>query len=362
MPIERAQQPMAYTRTMPDIAPQVWAQRGQVISSDDETSFDMAKLPSGSKASTMIYRSTSGIDGAPTVVSGALFVPPGDAPDGGWPVISYAHYTTGVSQGCGPTADKELAGSISFVGAILGQGYAVAYTDYVGLGDIGAEPRQVHPYLEPKSAAFNVIDAVRAARTLDPELSDRWVAVGNSQGGQAAFAAAEYGKEYGDGTQLLGSAAVVPALDASRLGDPATLTDAQKSVFPLLIAGLSAVDPEIIPTDYLPEGSDQSVSCAPGPVQPKDASPEAVARLTERLASYALPQIPTQIPIAVYYGGNDQLIRPEWTEEALQRACDLGDTIEATRVDDGGHDLNPGDALTDWVKARFAGEPAPSDC
>lgn len=99
MPIERAQQPMAYTRTMPDIAPQVWAQRGQVISSDDETSFDMAKLPSGSKASTMIYRSTSGIDGAPTVVSGALFVPPGDAPDGGWPVISYAHYTTGVSQG-----------------------------------------------------------------------------------------------------------------------------------------------------------------------------------------------------------------------------------------------------------------------
>lgn len=89
---------------------------------------------------------------------------------------------------------------------------------------------------------------------------------------------------------------------------------------------------------------------------------EAVARLTERLASYALPQIPTQIPIAVYYGGNDQLIRPEWTEEALQRACDLGDTIEATRVDDGGHDLNPGDALTDWVKARFAGEPAPSDC
>ncbi|AQA06446.1 hypothetical protein BVC93_16120 [Mycobacterium sp. MS1601] len=362
VPIERAQQPIAYTREMPAIAPPDWAARGQVITSTDQTSFDMSKLPQGSSATKMVYRSTSGITGAPTVVSGAFFVPPGDAPAGGWPVVSYAHFTSGVSTGCGPTGDKELAGSISFVGGILDQGYAVAYTDYVGLGEIGAEPKQVHPYLEPKSAAFNVIDAVRAARAVDPDLSDRWVAVGNSQGGQAAFAAAEYGKEYGDGLQLLGAAAVAPALDVSHLGNPTQLTDQQKTVFPLIVMGLAAVDPEVVPSDYLPAGFDETTACTPGGVEPKEASPEAVARLTDRLASYALPQQPTAVPIAVYYGGNDQLVLPEWTEEALLRACELGDTIEATRVDDAGHELNPGAPLNDWVAARFAGEPAPSDC
>lgn len=361
-PIERAQEPLAYTREMPVIAPQDWQARGQVITSTDETSFDMSKLPQESSATRMVYRSTSGINGAPTVVSGAFFVPPGDPPTGGWPVVSYAHFTSGVSVGCGPTGDKELAGSISFVGGILEQGYAVAYTDYVGLGDIGSEPKQVHPYLEPKSAAFNVIDAVRAARTVDPELSDRWVAVGNSQGGQAAFATAEYAKAYGDGLQLLGAAAVVPALDVSQLGDPTTLTDDQKSVFPLVVAGLAAVDPAIVPSDYLPEGSDETTTCAPGKVEPKEASPEAISRLTDRLASYALPQLPTPVPIAVYYGGADNLVLPEWTEGALQRACDLGDTIEATRIDDGGHDLNPGEPMTTWIADRFAGEPAPSNC
>ncbi len=45
-------------------------------------------------------------------------------------------------------------------------------------------------FLEPKSAAFNLIDAVRAARTVVPQLSSRWVALGSSQGGETAWATA----------------------------------------------------------------------------------------------------------------------------------------------------------------------------
>jgi pimeloyl-ACP methyl ester carboxylesterase len=362
VPIERAQQPIVYTRDMPAIAPADWAARGQVIESTDQTDIDMSALPQGASATRMVYRSTSGITGAPTVVSGAVFVPPGSPPAGGWPVISYAHFTSGVTVGCGPTADRELRGSIDFVGGTLEAGYAVAYTDYVGLGDIGSQPKQVHPYLEPKSAAFNVIDAVRAARIVKPELSDRWAAVGNSQGGQAAFATAEYGKVYGDGLQLLGAAAIVPALDISQLSDPTALNNDQKTVFPLIVAGLAAVDPAIIPSDYLPDGADDMTTCSPGVIEPKQASPEAITRLRDRLASYALPQLPTPIPIAVYYGGSDPLILPEWTEDAVRRACALGDTIEATRADDAGHGLDPGAALQDWISARFAGQPATSNC
>src|SRR5882757_10971201 len=42
------------------------------------------------------YRSTSGL-GYPVVVSGVVLTPAGAAPPGGWPVVSWAHGTTGVS-------------------------------------------------------------------------------------------------------------------------------------------------------------------------------------------------------------------------------------------------------------------------
>ena len=48
----------------------------------------------------------------------------------------------------------------------LKAGYAVVRTDYEGLGTPG-----VHPYLVGRSEGRSVLDAVRAARALDPRLS-----------------------------------------------------------------------------------------------------------------------------------------------------------------------------------------------
>src|SRR3954452_19856837 len=41
-----------------------------------------------------LYRST-GIDGKPVAVSGTVSLPKGKAPKGGWPVVTWAHGTTG---------------------------------------------------------------------------------------------------------------------------------------------------------------------------------------------------------------------------------------------------------------------------
>jgi hypothetical protein len=54
--------------------------------------------PSGAHntAFRILYRST-GLNGEPIAVSGAIFIPPGPAPGGGRDVIAWAHPTSGVT-------------------------------------------------------------------------------------------------------------------------------------------------------------------------------------------------------------------------------------------------------------------------
>ena len=374
-----------YSRQMPTIAPADLGTRGTVMSSSDQAPFDFSELPAGSSAHTMVYRSISGITGSPTVVSGAVFTPPGAPPPGGWPVIGYAHGTVGVTPDCAPTEDARLLGDITSVAIQLNLGYAVAYTDYAGLGMSFASDSAVstsHAYLEPKSAAFNLIDAVRAARTVVPALSSRWVALGASQGGETAWAAAEYFSAYGQGTDLLGAAALVPTLDMAGLvqrAETSTLTADQMYLYPNVIEGLAAVDKSIDPNDYLHgvlrDEKATLLACLPPASQGKealagkfnrsDAKPSSAAaaeELRERLTSYALPQQPTKIPLLAIYGGSDQTVPPEWTEVAMGRACAHGDTILRIRMDGQGHKLDPGAFLGQWIADRFAGVPAVGNC
>lgn len=377
-------EPLDYTRAMPVIGVQAWSARGTLLSSSDRPAFDGDALPAGSAAYTMVYRSVSGITGAPTEVSGAVFVPPGNPPEGGWPVIGYAHGTVGVTVECGPTGDPRLFGDIKAVATQLAQGYAVAFTDYAGLGKASQTPpaKQTHAYLEPKSAAFNLIDAVRAARFVVPQLSSRWVALGASQGGAAAWAAADYDAAYGLGTDLLGAAAIVPTLDFGALAQraqDAKLSVDQLYLYPYIVTGLANVDPAIRPDDYLHNtlrdnqnlllscGSDAAqrkgqLATALSPADAKPSSASATERLRRRLAAYALPQQPTKIPILAVYGGADDTVAPEWTEVAMGRACAAGDTVLRVRMEGQGHTLDPGALLGQWVADRFAGARAQGNC
>ncbi|WNG92316.1 lipase family protein [Mycobacterium sp. ITM-2016-00318] len=374
-----------YTRQTPTIAAGDLAARGTVVSSSAQTTFDLSALPAGSTAHTMVYRSISGITGSPTVVSGAVFTPPGEPPPGGWPVIGYAHGTVGVTPDCGPTADSRLLGDTTAVAIQVNLGYAVAYTDYAGLGESAASSEDAatsHAYLEPKSAAFNLIDGVRAARTVVPQLSSRWVALGSSQGGETSWAAAEYFEAYGQGTDLLGAAALVPTADMSGLvqrAETSTLTNDQMFLYPNVIEGLASVDKTIDPKDYLhgvlSDEKSTLLACRPPASQGKEAlagkftgsdakpsSQAAADRLRERLTSYALPQQPTKIPLLAIYGGSDQTVPPEWTEVAMGRACARGDTILRVRMEGQGHKLDPGALLGQWIADRFAGVPAVGNC
>ena len=114
-----------------------------------------------SRGKLVLFRSNA-VSGAPIAVSGTVALPKGKAPKGGWPVITWAHGTTGIADQCAPSRLNVPATS-PLQDRWLKAGYAVVNTDYEGLGTPG-----VHPYLIGTSEGRGVLDIVRAAQQLYP--------------------------------------------------------------------------------------------------------------------------------------------------------------------------------------------------
>src|SRR3954447_13517208 len=142
-----------------------------------------APLPGGAGSRLLLYRST-GARGKAAAVSGVLTIPKGKAPKGGWPVVTYAHGTTGIADVCAPSRDSASnpahglnAYAYPLLQRWLKAGYAVLRTDYAGLGTPGA-----HAFLNGHAEGYSVLDAVRAARQLDKRIGRRVAIAGHSQG------------------------------------------------------------------------------------------------------------------------------------------------------------------------------------
>lgn len=363
-----------------EIVTKTTAASGEVLATDAGLQSWTTALPAGTRVTRLNYSSTSGVDDSRTSVTGAVFVPSGSWPQGGWPLIAYAHGTTGLARDCGPSDHPDMFGDIAVIGSFVRAGYAVVSTDYQGLGiRVDAPP---HPYLEPRTAAHNVIDAVRAARAVEPTIGPKWVVVGPSQGGAAAWATAELYPTFrdADSGDLVGAVAMSPVLDVSRYPTAAqngTLNSAQRFLYPLIVVGASRVDPQIDPADHLggmsaPEIS-SLVSCGTGrtalaaQTHSRDAStlrstPGANAELEAALTKSVLPQQHTDIPILAMYGTVDEITPVDVMETSLSRACALGDHLARDRREGQGHSFDPGPILGSWISSRLQSQPFHADC
>ena len=132
---------------------------------------------------------------------------------GGWPVISYGHGTTGIADQCAPTrntpggpAESYISYTDDILNSWLDAGYAIARSDYEGLGTPGT-----HPFLVGKSSGRGILDIVRAAHRLNPRISKKFVITGHSQGGHAALFAADQALTWTPDLQLKGTVAYAPA-------------------------------------------------------------------------------------------------------------------------------------------------------
>lgn len=142
-------------------------------------------IPTGAQAVRILYHSQSS-KGADVASSGVVLVPAGKAPAGGWPVIAWAHGTSGVARMCAPSLQKDMEYGEEGLMPMVRAGFAVVATDYHGLGTVGP-----HEYVNKIAQGRDVINSVAAARAAVPSLGRRWVVVGHSQGGLAAWSVAE---------------------------------------------------------------------------------------------------------------------------------------------------------------------------
>jgi alpha-beta hydrolase superfamily lysophospholipase len=343
-----------------------------------------AALPSAAQNILVLYHTTA-LDGKDRAVSGTVAIPKGTPPRGGWPVIGWAHGTTGDAPACTPSMDTPAGPVHDYLGpidpvldALVAHGYAVVQTDYQGQGTPG-----VHPYLVGTAEARDTIDMVRAARILAPQLSSRWVAMGHSQGGHAVLFTTTTAASWAPELQLLGGVAEAPAAFISPFIRSLTTNQKATPAFAfgaLILQAAAASDPAVKLDQVLTPAAlallPQTLDRCSGALYRADSwggiVPAAAFRsdaVLEPLLRFAAANdaaaLHPPVPLFIAQGSTDTTI-PQTSTDALDKAlCANGATVRYDVYQGLGHRpivpaaLN--DAL-DWIGARFAGRPAPSNC
>ncbi|MCE1178191.1 MAG: lipase family protein [Micrococcales bacterium] len=294
-----------------------------------------SRRTAGPKSGTtwlVLYRSVD-LHGRPIAVSGTVSLPNGAAPQGGWPVLSWAHGTTGIADQCAPT---RLAGGLlgAYQGTVLASldrwldaGYAVAATDYQGLGTPGP-----HPYLIGPAAARSVTDAALAAREFSPSVSTQWFAAGHSQGGHAAMWTAGVGPAWAPSMRLRGVVAFAPPSGLG--GAVATLRGQPLSgggFIPLLLRGAQTVeslpDAKLLTPTMAKAMPEADASCIDRLMSPTGWGglktnevfvPDAdLARFAAVLGANDPVKAKPSVPVYVAQGGRDTVVMSELTGELV---------------------------------------------
>lgn len=188
------------------------------------TAYTLTDMSASAADSVVMTYKMLGVNGKEVQATSLVFTPKTPVPKDGWPIVIWAHGTTGVADICAPSRLALGSDVKNMISKFLAEGYVVVAPDYEGLGSAGD-----HPFLNVKSEAYSITDAVVAARNwLGTKASKQWVTVGHSQGGQAALGAAQYASR----AQLnyKGTVAIAPA---SNLASILTIGEQQASTLPI---------------------------------------------------------------------------------------------------------------------------------
>lgn len=341
-----------------------------------------AALPSASGAELITYASQDG-DGDPIVVSGTVSLPSTPPPDGGYPVLSWAHGTSGYADICAPSQDTAdgpdhdyFAGITETLDRWVQRGYAVVQTDYEGLGTPGG-----HTYMNGTSAAHTVTDIVRAARRLDGRIGSDWVVMGHSQGGQAALFTAQDAPARAPELHLEAAVSIAPGgttlrdtVGYIRAGGPGA--EAAEAFLPIILLGAEAADPSIDAGALLTDTARPMLTATrtgclaqiretktvpPGQVFRPDAD---LAPLTDYLARQEPGAVTPAVPTMIAQGTGDTVVQPAATDTLAAQLCAKGPIDYRTYEGQdhrGAVPASDADALA-FIDAARAGEPTPSTC
>jgi len=344
------------------------AKPGTVISSHP---FTGGSALSNAAANTFVLYHTVSPTGRDVAVSGVISIPKGVPPPGGWPILSWAHGTTGNAPQCAPSRFSKPDVEQRFLNDWVGAGYAVAQTDYEGEGTPG-----VHPYFANAGGAHDTIDIVRAARALDSHIGDRWIVMGHSEGGAVALFAAALAPAWAPDLHLLGAVSYAPGSDITdTLGYIMTSRQPMRTL-PfgiMMVAGIASTDPQVDLSRILsPRGlallpqlqttciDDLMDSPAWNAVPPASLFvPNApIDRLLHDFAKNEPLNLPIHVPLLLEQGTADQIVSPVTTSALRSNLCASGVQVEMDTLNGANHGTvmpRSWDRVKPWAAQLFAG-------
>jgi len=322
--------------------------------------------------SRVMYLSTN-INGEAIAVTGLILIPKGTAPSGGWPIITWAHGTTGIADACAPSLKP--AEFVALANGLLDAGYLVVATDYEGLGTPGR-----HPYIVGESEARGTLDIVRMAQNFpNANASKRYAIWGHSQGGHAAMFAGHIAKTYAPEIELVADVAGAPPSQLL-LVNAALQTSPYKHYIAMVAAAMNAAygDQKADLTQVLtPEGLDflnnMDTMCSSDLgkaaagldfTKLQKADPSTIPTWNQLLKDNdpGTFTAPIPVPLLIIHGGNDEQIPVVSSAALFDQLCKIGQVEQRWVFAGQSHAgvIAPSfSSMVSWIGDRFAGKPMP---
>lgn len=308
------------------------------------------RLKEASDQYRILFSSTNGLDSkSPTIVSGSLFIPKGEAPKGGWPLLVWGHGTVGLADQCAPSWSGRVYRNANYLNQWLKQGYAIVEPDYQGLGVAGP-----HLLINVPQLSFNILDSARAALKAKHNISNRIIIAGQSQGGAAAFGAASYSATYAPDLNIKGTIAT-GVIYKSKQADRPTLNITNRNVpNPALayqILGfhvLQQYDPSLTAADvFTPKAIDlvehSRAQCAADIfadvsfeklsfndallAEPSEKYQKLLAKFDQQYSAY--PTLKISHPVFIGTGADDRTPDARNQMQLVKDACAAGTQVQA---------------------------------
>ncbi|KAF7193720.1 hypothetical protein HII31_04970 [Pseudocercospora fuligena] len=356
---------------------------GTLLRVQETTDTTVYNLPPATALSRFLFQSET-LNGSSLPASGYVLWPwmPREDPrcPGKYAVVVWAHGLSGVFGECAPSHIRNLWYQYSAPYILALQGYVVVAPDYAGLGVSryanGTDIK--HTLLAGPAQANDLFNGFLAARQAFPVLSENFVIVGHSEGGAAAWAAAQR-QVRRPVPGYLGAISASPSTDVRRvlaLNPSFNLVvaflagQAMDHIFPDFDLALWLTEKGVKLLNVLRDIQACNSALSQTIVQP------GLVRSDWKNASHYLNTFgeitnnagkPFAGPMLVLQGANDSSVPTQSVSEAYNETCQLYPESQLEYVVFQGVDHVPtlyaGQRIwLDWIADRFAGNQTTKGC
>lgn len=357
------------------------AKPGDLLKVEVDANTSLYTLPPNTALSRIMFMSR-GLNGSAVPASAYVLWPfnPRDVGDG-YPVVAFAHGNSGSMGDCAPSHLRTLWYHFEVPFELALQGYVVVAPDYQGLGvdrDQCGKPIH-HNFLGNQAEANDLFYATQAAQAAFKQLSKRFVTMGHSQGGGAAWAAAHRQAEQ----PVRGYLGTIPisAVTLFLEESPGVIHNSSSNTAILISHGLNKVFPDFNMSSILTpagiqrlnllrqiKGCNAVVSKIFPDVQDlvhADWATNEYVQAYQNLTQNG--NRPIAGPMLILQGTKDPAVPESVTTSIVDKMCSKNshDSIEYIRFQDVGHTPTcyaSRRIWLEWIAARFAGTPPPAGC